>query len=445
MSNKTVIDISNMELISKEMDSLDDIIFRRVKSYFDMDKSKFEFNLNDLNEYNNSYATFIKRFNLSDKERVVLLLALAREIYPKVLDPFLTKNKLYDTYYTEFGGTTNSINNSFIPTAQTALFLLYGDDKVGIVNGLDMFSQNAKLFKENILKKTDAENVINRALYLSSYTLNSFLNKDDLNITYTKDFPATLQTTNLEWDDLVFQKHTLEHIEELDLWLSHGDELLNNWGMGKSIRSGYKALFYGPPGTGKSITATLLGKKLNKPVYRIDLSQVVSKYIGETEKNLEIVFNQANNEDWILFFDEADSLFGKRTKVGSSNDKYANQETSYLLQKFDEHKGMVILASNLKDNFDEAFLRRFQSVIYFPLPNKDERISLWEKGFSHKADLSGVDLEDISYEYELSGATIMNVVRYASLMAIKNGTTKIDEKDIINGIRREKLKEGKLI
>lgn len=163
------------------------------------------------------------------------------------------------------------------------------------------------------------------------------------------------------------------------------------------------------------------------------------------KKNLEKVFQQAQDEDWILFFDEADSIFGKRTSISSSNDKHANQETSYLLQRIDDCKNMVILASNLKDNFDEAFLRRFQSIIYFPLPNKDERLTLWQKGFSQKANTDKVDLEEIALDYEVSGATIMNVIRYASLMAIKNKTKIIKHDDVINGIRREKYKEGKLV
>ena len=146
-----------------------------------------------------------------------------------------------------------------------------------------------------------------------------------------------------------------------------------------------------------------------------------------------------------MFFDEADSLFSKRTGVSSSNDKYANQETAYLLQRIEECRNIIILASNLKENFDEAFLRRFQSIIYFPLPDEKERLKLWRKGFSDKADLIQVDLESISAKYELSGANIMNVVRLASLMAINRNSTVIETDDIITGIRREKYKEGKII
>ena len=146
-----------------------------------------------------------------------------------------------------------------------------------------------------------------------------------------------------------------------------------------------------------------------------------------------------------MFFDEADSLFGKRTQISSSNDRYANQETGYLLQRVEESSSLIILATNLKDNFDDAFLRRFQSIIYFPLPDEDERLLLWQKGFSQKANLEKVNLEKIANKYELSGANIVNVIRFASLMAINRNSTEIDEEDIIVGIRREKYKEGKII
>lgn len=128
-----------------------------------------------------------------------------------------------------------------------------------------------------------------------------------------------------------------------------------------------RILFIGAPGTGKKTLASLIGQQSGKEVYRIDLSMIVSKYIGETEKNLEMVFDKAKNMNWILFFDEADALFGKRTDVRDAHDKYANQEIAYLLQRIENYKGLVILATNLKSNIDEAFKRRFQTIIHFPL------------------------------------------------------------------------------
>jgi SpoVK/Ycf46/Vps4 family AAA+-type ATPase len=179
-------------------------------------------------------------------------------------------------------------------------------------------------------------------------------------------------------------------------------------------------------------------------VYKIDLSLVVSKYIGETEKNLAKVFDQAQHKGWILFFDEADALFGKRSETKEAHDRYANQEVSFLLQRIETFDGVAILASNRRENMDEAFARRFESVIYFPMPRPEERLRLWRQGFSPQAELEpALDLEKLAQEHNLSGGAIMNVIRYASLQALEHGGAVIAAEDVLQGIRREYLKEGK--
>ena len=216
--------------------------------------------------------------------------------------------------------------------------------------------------------------------------------------------------------------------------------------MNKRLKAGYRALFYGPPGTGKTLTASLLGKRTKRDVYRIDLSTVVSKYIGETEKNLASLFDKAQHKDWILFFDEADSLFGKRTNVRDAHDKYANQEVSYLLQRIEDHAGLVILASNFRNNIDEAFTRRFQSIIYFPMPQAAERLDLWKNAFPEQVQLDNtVDLKQLADAYEVSGATIMNVVQFCCLQALAQKTQEISFDQIKKGIQRELVKEGKMV
>jgi SpoVK/Ycf46/Vps4 family AAA+-type ATPase len=192
------------------------------------------------------------------------------------------------------------------------------------------------------------------------------------------------------------------------------------------------------------MTACLLGKSTGREVYKVDLSLVISKYIGETEKNLAKVFDQAQHKGWILFFDEADALFGKRSETKDAHDRYANQEVSFLLQRIEVFDGIAILASNRRDNLDEAFTRRFESVIYFPLPRPEERLRLWRQGFSSKAELArDLDLEKIAQEHALSGGAIMNVIRYASLQALERESTVIRLDDVIQGIRKEYAKEGK--
>jgi len=242
----------------------------------------------------------------------------------------------------------------------------------------------------------------------------------------------------------VLDEITRNEVEEIKDWISYGDTLLNDWVLSRNIKPGYRALFYGPPGTGKTLTASLLGKTTGLDVYRVDLSMVVSKYIGETEKNLSNVFDQAENKNWILFFDEADALFGRRTQTSSSNDRYANQEVSYLLQRIEDFPGIIILATNLKANLDDAFSRRFQAMIHFGLPDAEQRLRLWKQAFSAEVKFEDkVDLEDIAQKYELAGGAIVNVVRYACLKAVKRENSVLLYNDILTGLRRELGKDGK--
>jgi len=258
------------------------------------------------------------------------------------------------------------------------------------------------------------------------------------------NFPARYIETQLNWDDLVLHPGTRKQIEEISIWMRHGETLMKDWGMAPKLRPGCRSLFYGPPGTGKTMTACLLGKSMNRDVYKVDLSLVVSKYIGETEKNLAKVFDQAQHKGWILFFDEADALFGKRSETKDAHDRYANQEISFLLQRIETFDGIAILASNLREHLDDAFTRRFESMIYFPMPRSEERLQIWRQGFSPKAKLEqDVDLGTIAKEYALSGGSIMNVIRYASLLALERGSDVISLDDVILGIRREYAKEGK--
>ncbi len=172
---------------------------------------------------------------------------------------------------------------------------------------------------------------------------------------------------------------------------------------------------------------------------------VLSKYIGETEKNLAILFDKAEHKDWILFFDEADSLFGKRTQVRDAHDRYANQEVSFLLQRVETFDGLVILASNLATHVDEAFSRRFEQSIHFPMPRPGERRLLWQKGLPPRVALeAGADLNQLAARHELSGGMIMNVIRYACLQAISRCEDILRQQDFAEGIRREYAKENRL-
>ncbi|MGZ5133635.1 MAG: ATP-binding protein [Flavitalea sp.] len=212
----------------------------------------------------------------------------------------------------------------------------------------------------------------------------------------------------------------MEHFEKLSTQYHWADLILNASAMDiltEVKQCGEKqdaccVLFYGPTGTGKTLTAALLGKELNKEAMRIDLSMVVSKYIGETEKNLERIFAQAADKSWILFFDEADALFGKRTNITDSHDRFANQEVSYLLGKIENYQGLVILSTQSKNNIDDAFIRRLRYVIHFPLPEPPERLRLWEQALTkNNLSTASIDLLQIADKFKLSGGAIMNIVQ----------------------------------
>ena len=185
---------------------------------------------------------------------------------------------------------------------------------------------------------------------------------------FSLDFPIEHLQTELEWRDVVLPPKTRHQIREIENWVKHDSALMDGRGTGKRIEAGYRVLFHGPAGTGKTLTATLLGKTTGRPVLRIDLSRLVSKYIGETEKNVPRLFDEARHKGWILFFDEADALVGKRTEVRDAHDKYANQEVAYLLKAIETHPGVIILVTKHRDNIDDAFLRRLQASVHFSSP-----------------------------------------------------------------------------
>ena len=395
------------------------------------------------------YGEIVTRMQLGFDERLVLTLALLPHLCPQALDSFFLNNKLLGRPYTEFGGWHGKSHSGFLPTCETALFLIAGDDLTRRLQVMRIFDTDHRLVTEHILQLEYGEPGEPRnsaALRISSeyleYITTGVQNKPD----YSMHFPAKRITSRLEWEDLVLADTTRREIDQLIAWIGHSEEILDGFGLRKNLKRGYRVLFYGPPGTGKTLTATLIGKKMNMDVYRVDLSQVISKYIGETEKNLSGIFDQAESRNWILFFDEADSLFGARTQTSNSNDRAANQEISYLLQRVEDFPGIVILASNLKSNIDEAFSRRFQSAVYFPMPEPEERLILWKNIFE-KTDVENREenFEYFAEKYELAGGALTNVARYAALSAIIDKRKKITRLDLLQGISKELQKEGKAL
>lgn len=403
----------------------------------------------DLHGDDSAYAHLVRECRMGFDERMVLMLALLPHIRPQALDLFFVRNKNFDREFTEFGGVGGRESGGFRPSCETAAFILHGTDLAGRFDFVRLLDEDHCFTAKGILHidhEIGGDILFASPLRLSGEYVKRLTTGRHDKPDFSANFPAKRITTRLGWEDLVLVHEVWEEVEHINTWLRHAKTIMEDWGLERTVMPGYRCLFYGPPGTGKTLTATLIGANAGIDVYRIDLSMVVSKYIGETEKNLAGIFDQARAKNWILFFDEADALFGKRTQTSSANDRYANQEVSYLLQRVESFPGVVILATNLKANIDEAFARRFQTAIYFPLPDVEQRLQLWQGHFKGPCRLeSAVDLVRIAEDHAISGGAIANVVRYGAIRALRFGRESISEDDLLQGISKELSKEGKTI
>jgi hypothetical protein len=395
------------------------------------------------------YADVIRRFGMGPAERLLLVLGYAPAARPAVLDPLFIHNRSLDRRFTEFGGVLGHSHGGVLPTAETALFLLAGDDVPARLRLHGLFHHDHDLYAHHVLRldhRHQDEPPLSATLSVTAEYRERLTTGRSYHPPFSPEFPAQRLTTPYEWDDLVLEGPAREEVEDIVAWVRHEPLLLQGWGLAKRLKPGFRTLFYGPPGTGKTLTASLLGKAVGRPVYRIDLSKVVSKYIGETEKNLASLFDHARHQDWILFFDEADSLFGKRTESRNANDRAANQQIAYLLQRIEDFPGVVILATNLRSHLDDAFARRFQSMIHFPMPDVDQRLRLWESSFKGQPFALGpdVDLSRLARDHELAGGAIINVLRYACLKAVVRTPPVLHAGDLLDGVRKELEKEGRL-
>jgi hypothetical protein len=249
------------------------------------------------------------------------------------------------------------------------------------------------------------------------------------------------------WEDLVLPADRLAQLHELCDQFKYRHVVYDEWGFGRqaALGRGLSALFSGPSGTGKTMAAEVIAGELELDLFKIDLSGVVSKYVGETEKNLSRIFDAARDSNAILFFDEADALFGKRTETRDAHDRYANIEVSYLLQKIEEYDGVAILTTNLRQNLDDAFLRRLQFSVEFPFPDEQARLRIWRQTIPAGAPLApDVELEALAVRFKFSGGSIRNVLLTAAFLAAREGGI-ITMGHLLWAARREFQKLGKLV
>ena len=427
------------------------VVFNRLDSYFKKEQKNPDEIVPAIKiVHDNSILNdFIIKNKLSVEDYVTLLIALVPHIQPSFFENIIQEFLPQGGDFAEFGAVKATNQRTILPTGETVLFILAGNDMQRRLQMQQLFSADHFFYRQNILwleHVKDGEPLMSGKLLLTTEWVDKFLFNKETAPKFSPSFPAKKLTSQMTWDDLILTPQTKDEIDHIKIWLSHSEDLLKDKNLSRKIKPGYRALFYGPPGTGKTLTVSLLGNEFNKEVYRVDLSQVVSKYIGETEKNLEKVFSKAENKDWILFFDEADALFGKRTNVSNSHDRFANQEVSYLLQRVEDFPGLLILASNFKSNLDKAFTRRFHAMVHFPMPNANERLMIWQKSLPQNLQMSSdINLNAIAQNYELSGAAILNIMQFASLKALHSKEDIVYNAYLLTGIRREFWKEEKTI
>jgi AAA+ superfamily predicted ATPase len=290
----------------------------------------------------------------------------------------------------------------------------------------------------NIAVWRDPENVIVTPEDIYSACRVQF--RDTLNTLSRKIIPR------YSWGDIILPKDQMEQLREICSYMKHYQTVYGDWGFGRriSLGLGLNVLFAGPSGTGKTMAAEILAGELGLDLYKIDLSSIVSKYIGETEKNLDRVFREGQISNAILFFDEADALFGKRSEVRDSHDRYANVEVAYLLQRMEEYDGAVILATNLRKNMDDAFARRMHFALEFPMPEEPDRYRIWKNVFPPEAPIAAdANLAFMARQFKITGGNIKNIALGAAFLAAENGGH-ITMGNLVRATKREYQKTGKL-
>jgi hypothetical protein len=250
----------------------------------------------------------------------------------------------------------------------------------------------------------------------------------------------------VDWRDLVLPERPLTQLSELALRARHRDRVLGDWRLsaGGGRGHGVLALFAGESGTGKTLSAEVVAAELGLDLYVVQLSSVVDKYVGETEKNLERIFSEADRTDAVLLFDEADAVFGKRSEVKDAHDRYANLESAYLLQRLEAFDGIALLTTNLRANIDEAFTRRLDLVVDFPFPDAEQRLALWRHGLAHVPAVEDIELRPLAEEFKLAGGSIRSAVVTAAYFAAGCGE-RVTAADLLEGARREYRKAGRLV
>ncbi|MGL4598773.1 MAG: ATP-binding protein [Bacteroidia bacterium] len=399
--------------------------------------------LPNLSEKKGRYALYHNKYSRIEKgNRLLVMLGLMQYLDPDFFNQFGLLQKSNRGRFIQDKKT-----GQLLPTGETFLQFFAGNDVATRMDGFRYLHPENELYKTSVLdlgEVTEGGGAHLGIIKIAAGYVDLFINDVERAPRFSNEFPAQRLLTQLNWDDLWVRPETRNRLEEISTWLNHEKEVRADWRLNKHIKQGFRCLFYGPSGMGKTLAATILGKQLDLEVYRVDLSTVVSKYVGETSKNLNALFNAAEHKRWVLFFDEGDALFGKRTDAAEGTDKnahYANQEVAFLLQRIENYNGLVIVATNLKNNIDSAFSRRFQQMVYFGPLDKEVAVQFWETHWSElvKRD-ERIDFNRIVVEYPLSQASVMNVIQRVTFLAVSRGDKVVSLTDFIRCLKDEQLK-----
>lgn len=398
-----------------------------------------------------NYAKFILEHKLTLADRVLLFTALISSKTQKLLTNLLTEPLASNPgeQFDHFKVVFDKENGICKPTVSTVAYIMAGEDHLKYAEYLFHFEQNSTLIKERIvslISPTDEyESFPSHIIRLDPAYESHFCRGSKFRLDQVKDFHARLAETTKGIKDLILNDKTQLALMGLIDYMRVSKVAFENDSFSSRHNKGFVAMFHGFPGTGKTYSAAVIANEIGLPMYIVDTAGLVSKYVGETSKNLKNIFDRLKGKNCILYFDEADAIFGKRTVVKDSKDRYGNQEVSYLLQAIEKFDGIVILSSNFPDNVDMAFRRRINLMVNFEPPEEDKRLKLWQYYYPDEGYTLEPEnlLEKLASRYSLTGANIANLMKSACIEAVANGNHILTEELMDRHLSSEYYKDGR--
>ena len=443
---------NHAQTLSEELSWLQSVLETRIQSYFqpgDAATSIFDLPLPDLSRNTSAYGQLVRELGLDTSERMVLILSLAPHIKPEILDLFLIQNPTTNRGYTEFGGRVRGDRAGFLPTGETALFMLAGGDLEARFKGAEIFNKNHPFFEQHILEFDEIGTGgirMRGQLNVSEELLERLTTGNSFSPSYSSKFPLKPLTSNLDWSDLGLNPKLQKELQAIHTWIENEEKLMHEWELSQHLKARYKGLFHGPSGTGKKLAAALIGKSTQREIYEVETSLLLARHFRRNNEHIDSFFRTAERNDWILFFDEADSLFGKRTNVRESNGRYANQEVSYLRQKVEKFSGIILLATESQKELEFPF--PIDANVAFLEPDSRQRLVLWTSifgGENKKYKLArDIDFQELATKFEVNREDIIQVLKYATTATIGRGENEIRREDILAGIRKELAQKGEI-